>query len=89
MGLTPNQIAELIKLRALGWSQKEIAEALGTSQQVIAYQLKKLKLASLKDGVDDVFQKALMPFLVGAGMGMMAFAFLQEMNKSSRKGGKK
>ena len=35
MALTPNQIAELLKLRALGWSQSEIAERLNTSQQVI------------------------------------------------------
>ena len=46
MALTPRQIAELLKLRALGWSQAEIAEKLGTSQQVIGYQLKKLKKQS-------------------------------------------
>ena len=34
MALTPKQIAELLKLRALGWSQAEIAEKLETSQQV-------------------------------------------------------
>jgi transcriptional regulator len=43
MALTPKQIAELLKLRALGWSQAEIAEKLETSQQVIGYQLKNLK----------------------------------------------
>ena len=43
MALSPKQVAELLKLRALGWSQKEIAEHLGTSQQVIGYHLKKLK----------------------------------------------
>ena len=46
MALTPKQIAELLKLRALGWSQAEIAEQLKTSQQVIGYQLKKLKKQS-------------------------------------------
>ena len=35
MALTPKQVAELLKLRALGWSQSEIAEKLGTSQQVV------------------------------------------------------
>ena len=30
MALTPKQIAELLKLRALGWSQAEIAEKLET-----------------------------------------------------------
>ena len=48
MALTPKQIAELLKLRALGWSQAEIAEKLNTSQQVIGYQLKKLKEQSKK-----------------------------------------
>ena len=43
MALVPKQIAELLKLRALGFNQEEIAQALETSQQVIAYQLKKLK----------------------------------------------
>ena len=44
MALDAKQIAELLKLRALGFNQEEIAQALETSQQVIAYQLKKLKL---------------------------------------------
>ena len=43
MALDPRDIAELLKLRALGFSQAEIAEKLKTSQQVIAYQLRKLK----------------------------------------------
>ena len=41
MALTPQQLMELVKLRALGWSQAEIAEELGVSQQVIGYNLKK------------------------------------------------
>ena len=49
MALTPKQIAELLKLRALGWSQAEIAEKLETSQQVIGYQLKKLKKQSKRE----------------------------------------
>lgn len=89
MGLTKDQISELMKLRALGWSQKEIADALGTSQQVIAYQLKKLKTASKTKGVDDVFGDAILPFLAGAGVGVLTFAFLQEMQKSLNKGDKK
>ena len=43
MALTSKEIAELLKMRALGFSQAEIAKALDTSQQVIAFQLKKLK----------------------------------------------
>ena len=59
MGLTPKELAEMLKLRALGWNQKEIAEALDKSQQVIAYQLKKLKAASKKKGTDEVFNLSL------------------------------
>jgi len=40
MALDARQLAELLKMRALGFSQSEIADALDTSQQVIAYQLK-------------------------------------------------
>ena len=50
MALTPSQIAELLKMRALGFNQAEIADALNTSQQVIAYQLKKLKEQARKKG---------------------------------------
>ena len=42
MALTPNHIAELLKLRALGWSQSEIAERLITSHKVMVNKLKKL-----------------------------------------------
>ena len=65
MALTPKQIAELLKLRALGWSQAEIAEKLNTSQQVIGYQLKKLKEQSKKRGTDEVFNAALIGGLAG------------------------
>ena len=73
MALTPKQIAELLKLRALGWSQAEIAEHLKTSQQVIGYQLKKLKKQSKERGADEVFNAALIGGLAGAvtGIGLM------------------
>mgnify|MGYP001441830898 CR=1 FL=1 len=59
MALDPRDIAELLKLRALGFSQAEIAEKLKTSQQVIAYQLRKLKEQANKKGTDEVFNAAL------------------------------
>jgi hypothetical protein len=85
MALTPNQIAELLKLRALGWSQSEIAEKLNTSQQVIGYQLKKLKEQSKKKGTDEVFNAALMGGLAGAAAGIGIVALL-ELLKDSKKG---
>ena len=85
MALTPIQIADLIKLRALGWSQSEIAEKLNTSQQVIGYQLKKLKEQSKKKGTDEVFNAALIGGLTGAAAGIGIVALL-ELLKNSKNG---
>ena len=77
MALTPKQIAELLKMRALGFSQAEIADALKTSQQVIAYQLKKLKREATTKGTDEVFNAALIGGLAGAAAGIGVFALLE------------
>jgi len=84
MALTPNQIAQLLKLRALGWSQSEIAEKLNTSQQVIGYQLKKLKEQSKKKGTDEVFNAALIGGLAGAAAGIGIVALLELLNNDRR-----
>ena len=85
MGLNPKELAKMLKLRALGWSQSEIAEELGKSQQVIAYQLKKLKKESKKKGADEVFNAALIGGLAGAAAGISVFALL-ELLKNQDKG---
>ena len=78
MALTPQQIAAIMKLRGLGWSQKEIAEKIGASQQVIAYHLKKLREQSKKVGVDDAFSAAILGGIaVGAGIGALAMLLEQ------------
>ena len=77
MALDPNQIAELLKMRALGFSQTEIANALDTSQQVIAYQLKKLKEQATKKGTDEVFNAALIGGLAGAAAGIGVIALIE------------
>ena len=84
MPLTPKDIAELLKMRALGFNQAEIAEALNTSQQVIAYQLKKLKDQAKKKGTDEVFNAALIGGLAGAAAGIGVIA-LMELLKDSKK----
>ena len=84
MALTPNQIAELLKLRALGWSQSEIAEVLNTSQQVIGYHLKKLKEQSKKRGTDEVFNAALIGGLAGAAAGIGVVALLELLKESTK-----
>ncbi|MDA8832600.1 hypothetical protein N9N12_00105 [Candidatus Poseidoniales archaeon] len=79
MALDPKQIAELLKMRALGFSQAEIAKALDTSQQVIAYQLKKLKEKAKATNTDEVFNAALIGGLAGATAGIATFAILELM----------
>ena len=83
MALNAKKIAELLKMRALGFNQAEIAEALNTSQQVIAYQLKKLKDHAKKKGTDEVFNAALIGGLAGAaaGIGVIALMELLKNNK--------
>jgi hypothetical protein len=83
MALDASQLAELLKMRALGFSQSEIAQTLDTSQQVIAYQLKKLKIQARKKGTDEVFNAALIGGLAGAatGIGIVALLELLRDNK--------
>ena len=81
MALDPSELAKLLKLRAVGWSQQEIADAIGTSQQVVAYHLKKLKEESKKTSTDDVFSAALLGGMaVGAGIGALAL-LLEQLTK--------
>ena len=77
MALEPPQLAKLLKLRAVGWSQQEIADAIGTSQQVVAYHLKKLKEESMKKDPEDVFNAAILGGLA-IGAGIMALAQLMK-----------
>lgn len=55
--LTLRQIATIVKLRGLGFSQKEIAERIGEiTPSAISYQLKRIKGLAEKEGVDQVFK---------------------------------
>jgi DNA-binding CsgD family transcriptional regulator len=77
MALGPKEIAELLKMRALGFSQAEIADKLKTTQQNIAYHLKKLREKAEKNGTDEAFNAALIGGLVGATAGIATFALLE------------
>ena len=79
MALDPKQLSKLLQLRALGWSQQEIAAAIGVSRQVIGYQLKKLKKESEIKGTEEVFRSALIGGLAGAAAGIGLFALLNEL----------
>ena len=82
MALSPQQIASILKLRGIGWSQKEIADTIGASQQVVAYHLKKLREESKKKGADDVFSAALLGGMaLGAGIGALALLIDQLAKK--------
>jgi|TARA_Y100000588_G_scaffold217010_1_gene230891 orotate phosphoribosyltransferase-like protein len=82
MPLSPQQIASLMKLRGIGWSQKEIADTLGTSQQVVAYHLKKMKEEAKQKSPDDVFNAALLGGLAmgaaAAGLAMLIDQLIQK-----------
>jgi len=83
MALSASEISKLLKLRAVGWSQKEIADAIGTSQQVVAYHLKKLKEESLKRDPDEVLWSAILGGLaVGASIGAAAIMLAQLVKKT-------
>ena len=82
MSLSPQQIASILKLRGIGWTQKEIADTIGASQQVVAYHLKKMREDSRQKGVDDVFSAALLGGLAmgaaAAGLAMLIEQLVQK-----------
>jgi len=78
---SPMQIAEIVKLRALGWSQQEVADEVGLSRQAVAYQLQRLKKESKKKNTDDVFSAALLGGLVGGTGGLAIALLLNELTK--------
>lgn len=77
MAMSPEEVALLAKLRALGWSQAEIADKLRVSQQTVAYQLRKLKELSMKNGPDQVFSKTLLAGMAGAAAGVSVVALFE------------
>ena len=78
---TPEQIAKIVKLRALGWSQAEISVEVGLSRQAVAYQLQRLKKESKKQNVDDVFASVILGGMVGAAGGFLIGMLLDQMTK--------
>ncbi len=78
---TPEQIARIVKFRALGWSQQEIADEVGMSRQAIAYQLQRLKRESMRTDADDVFATALLGGLAGIAGGLAVTLLLKELMK--------
>ena len=50
--VTKLQLSQIAKFRSMGWNQQRIADELGLTQQVVAYQLKKLRERSDDEGID-------------------------------------
>ena len=58
--MEPSKLATIAKMRALGYSQREIANEIGVSQPSVAYQLRKLKRMSRRGSKDEVLSKVLL-----------------------------
>ena len=61
--LTDEEIAEIAKMRALGFSQKDIAVKLNISQTAVSYQLRKLWRLAVEKGVDRAFTELMIKTL--------------------------
>ena len=79
---TAEQVAVLVKLRGLGWSQQEIADEIGLSRQTVAYQLNRLKQLSQKMGADTTLKTALLGGALAAGS-VGAVLLLNELKERS------
>ena len=55
-----SKLATIAKMRALGYSQREIADEIGVSQPTVAYQLRKLKQRVKDRSRDEVLSKVLL-----------------------------
>ncbi|VUT27649.1 MAG: hypothetical protein SYNGOMJ08_00196 [Candidatus Syntrophoarchaeum sp. GoM_oil] len=73
--LNEREIAEIVKMRGLGYNQLEIAQRLGVSQSAIQYQLSRINERARNEGDDDTF----LALLIGAGLGVGAGLLLAKL----------
>jgi transcriptional regulator len=78
---TPQQVAKIVKYRALGWSQQEIADEVGLSRQAVAYQLKSLKIKSKQMNTDDLLMGTLIGGMAGFAGGIILAQVLEQLDK--------
>ena len=71
------KLATMAKMRALGYSQREIAEEIGVSQPSVAYQLRKLKQRVKDRSRDEVLSKVLLGGFIDSLSGSALARFLQ------------
>ena len=75
--MEPGKLATIAKMRALGYSQREIAEEIGMSQPSVAYQLRKLKQRVKDHSRDEVLSKVLLGGFIDSLSGSVLARFLQ------------
>jgi transcriptional regulator with XRE-family HTH domain len=75
--MEPGKLAIIAKMRALGYSQREIAEEIGVSQPSVAYQLRKLKRMSAEGSKDELLTKVLLGGFLDSLSGSALARFLQ------------
>lgn len=80
--LTERDIAEIVKMRGLGYSQSEIAHQLGVSQGAVQYQLAKINGRAQREGIDNTF----LALLIGAGLAVGAGLLLAKLLEESEGG---
>lgn len=59
--------AEIIKLRAVGYTNQEIGEMLDIPPSTVSYQIQKMKREAQDKGVDEALGYVLLGAAVGAG----------------------
>ena len=78
--LTGRDIAEIVKMRGLGYNQSEIAQRLGVIQSAIQYQLARINERARKEGDDNVFISLLSESVLDVGAGMLIAKILRKHN---------
>lgn len=73
--LNDRDIAEIVKLRGLGFSQTDIGNRLGVKQSAVQYQLARINERARNEGIEDVF----LALIVGAGLGIAAGIILDKL----------
>ncbi len=74
--MDPGKLATIAKMRALGYSQREIADEIGVSQPSVAYQLRKLKQRVKDRSRDEVLSKVLLGGFIDSLSGSALARFL-------------
>ena len=74
--MEPGKLATIAKMRALGYSQREIAEEIGVSQPSVAYQLRKHKQRVKDRSRDEVLSKVLLGGFIDSLSGSALARFL-------------